>query len=98
MLLSVVTSIPQEYNFEYSLYFQTGILISRSWTLRDGLVLSGIAVTFHFLSILYLRFAYHKVYEGEYINSNCASVDRTITTLVTKCIMTNEIMENMSHD
>lgn len=42
----------------------TGILISRSWTLRDGLVLSGIAVTFHFLSILYLRFAYHKVYEA----------------------------------
>ena len=43
---------------------KTGVLISRSWSLKDGLVLAGIAVSCQLLSILYFRFAYHRVYEG----------------------------------
>ena len=39
--------------------------MSRSWSSRDGMVLAGIAIVFNYLSLLYLRFAYHKVYEGE---------------------------------
>lgn len=50
----------------HSLLVQAGVLISRSWTLRDGLILSSITGTTHLLSILYLRFAYHKVYEGKF--------------------------------
>ena len=46
---------------------QAGVLISRSWTLRDGLILSSIIGSCQLLSILYLRFAYHKVYEGKII-------------------------------
>ena len=48
-----------------SYHAQMGVYVSRSWTLRDGLILSVTALSFHLLSILYLRLAYHKVYEGK---------------------------------
>ncbi|XP_019862284.1 PREDICTED: protein YIPF3-like [Amphimedon queenslandica] len=43
---------------------QVGILLSRSWSLRDGLILSLVIGSCHMCSILYLRFMYHRVYEA----------------------------------
>jgi hypothetical protein len=40
------------------------VLMSRSWTAKDGLILAGISCICHFVSVLYLRFAYHKVYKA----------------------------------
>lgn len=41
-----------------------GVYISRTWNLKEGLILGGLNTAFNFLSILYLRLQYHEVYEG----------------------------------
>ena len=38
--------------------------ISRTWSVKEGAILGGLAIILHMLSILYLRMEYHKVYEG----------------------------------
>eukprot|EP00731_Ephydatia_muelleri_P017428 Em0010g526a len=40
-----------------------GIYLSRTWSSREGILLAVLSVACHMLSILYLRFAYHKFYE-----------------------------------
>ena len=47
---------------------QAGIYLSRKWSSREGILLAVLSVACHMLSILYLRFAYHKFYEGKVIN------------------------------
>ena len=46
---------------------QAGIYLSRTWSSREGILLAVLSVACHMLSILYLRFAYHKFYEGKVI-------------------------------
>jgi len=38
--------------------------LTRTWTTKDGVVLSSLFLAIHMLFILYLRLQYHKVYEG----------------------------------
>ncbi len=43
---------------------QVGVYMSRTWSLRDGAILAGLSLTFHYLSMLYLRLQYQAVYVG----------------------------------
>ena len=43
---------------------QVGVYVSRTWSMRDGAILGGLATMFHMLFLLYLRWEYHKIYEG----------------------------------
>lgn len=41
-----------------------GIYMSRTWSVKEGVVLGCLSLSLHLLSILYLRLEYHKVYEA----------------------------------
>ena len=38
--------------------------MSRSWSHQSGAILSAVAVVIHISYLLYLKMAYHKVYEA----------------------------------
>ena len=43
---------------------QAGVIVSRSWSPRQGLALSAAVAAAHLGYLLYLRFAYHQIYEA----------------------------------
>ena len=43
---------------------QVGVIVSRSWSRRQGLALSAVVAAVHLGYLLYLRFAYHQIYEA----------------------------------
>ena len=43
---------------------QVGVIVSRSWSRRQGLALSAAVAGVHMGYLLYLRFAYHQIYEA----------------------------------
>lgn len=52
-----------------------GVYISRTWGLKDGVILGSLSVVFHMLFTLYLRLQYRKVYEG---TCTCNNDDRQL--------------------
>ena len=47
-----------------TLPLQVGVFVSRSWSRQQGLVLSVVVAAVHLGYLLYLRFAYHQIYEA----------------------------------
>lgn len=41
-----------------------GVIVSRSWSRRQGLALSATVAVAHMGYLFYLRFAYHQIYEA----------------------------------